>query len=55
MRTIGALIIFSVPVIGWLTVLHIIQISFPLYVIANLNTTFVMLFVAIGLSFDTPH
>ena len=50
---IGTVMIISVPVIGWLTVLHIIKITFFLYVLACLNTTFGMLFVAIGLSFDT--
>ena len=53
LRVIGAAMIFSVPVIGWLTVLHIIKISFVLYILASFNTTFGMLFVAIGLAYDT--
>jgi hypothetical protein len=53
LRYIGALMIECVPVIGWLTVLHIIRMAFFLYVLASFNTAFGMVFVVICLAYNT--
>ncbi len=53
LRYLGALMIVSVPIIGWLTVLHIIRMTFFLYVLASFNTAFGMVFVVIGLAYNT--
>lgn len=54
LRIIGALMAISTPVIGWLTVLRIIPISFFLYLVASFNLAFGIAFYLIGLVFDNP-
>ncbi len=52
LRYLGTLMIISTPVIGWLTVLKIIQISFFLYLVASFNMAGGMIFYLIGMVYD---
>jgi hypothetical protein len=53
LRYIGAVMIISTPVIGWLTVLKIVQITFFLYVLGGFSQLFGIVFFIIGLGYDT--
>ena len=52
LRWLGGLMIVSTPVIGWLTVLKIIQITFFWYLLAVFNMAAGMTLFTIGLVFD---
>jgi hypothetical protein len=54
LRWLGGVMVLSTPVIGWLTVLKIIQISFFWYILAGLNMFFGIILFSIGLVFDNP-
>ena len=54
LKYIGAGLLISVPVIGWLTVLKIIRITFWLYLFGNFATLFGIIFMIVGIVFDTP-
>ena len=54
LRWLGGLMVVSTPVIGWLTVLKIIQISFFWYLLAGFNMFFGIILFSIGLVFDNP-
>jgi len=54
LKYIGAGLLISVPLIGWLTVLKIIRMTFLLYLFGNFAAFFGIIFVIVGIVFDTP-
>lgn len=54
LRFIGAFMMISTPVIGWLTVLKIVQITFFLYLLGSFNMFFGIVFFIIGMAYDNP-
>lgn len=54
LKYIGGILMASVPVIGWLTVLKIMRITFLWYLYGNLATLFGIVFAIVGMVYDNP-
>ena len=52
LRWLGGVMVFTAPVIGWLSVLKILQISFSWYFLGVCNMGVGMILFIIGLVFD---